>query len=59
MRLRANYYPGMGELHLDILLIECVAKVEVNQGEPQVEYKEALQNLLNIEKHTKNNLRSW
>jgi translation elongation factor EF-G len=30
-------------------------KVEVNQGEPQVEYKEALQNLLNIEKHTRNN----
>jgi elongation factor G len=45
----------MGELHLDILVdrMRREFKVEVNQGEPQVEYKEALQNLLNIEKHTK------
>jgi elongation factor G len=28
-------------------------KVEVNQGEPQVEYKKLLQNLRFIEKHTK------
>jgi elongation factor G len=48
----------MGELHLDILVdrMKREFKVEVNQGEPQVEYKEALQNLLNIEKHTRNNL---
>jgi elongation factor G len=45
----------MGELHLDILVdrMKREFKVEVNQGEPQVEYKEALQKLLNIEKHTK------
>ncbi len=35
---------GMGELHLDILVdrMRREFKVEVNQGEPQVEYKEAL-----------------
>ena len=34
---------GMGELHLDILVdrMRREFKVEVNQGEPQVEYKEA------------------
>ncbi len=34
---------GMGELHLDILVdrLKREFKVEVNQGEPQVEYKEA------------------
>ena len=33
----------MGELHLDILVdrLKREFKVEVNQGEPQVEYKEA------------------
>ena len=31
-------------------------KVEVNQGEPQVEYKEAFTKMLNIEKFIKNNL---
>jgi translation elongation factor EF-G len=47
----------MGELHLDILVdrMRREFKVEVNQGEPQVEYKEALQNLRFIEKHIKNN----
>jgi elongation factor G len=32
---------GMGELHLDILVdrMRREFKVEVNQGEPQVEYK--------------------
>jgi elongation factor G len=51
---------GMGELHLDILVDRMREfKVEVNQGEPQVEYKEALQEVLSIEKHTRNNLRSW
>jgi len=35
---------GMGELHLDIIVQRLLRefKVEVNQGEPQVEYKEAL-----------------
>lgn len=35
---------GMGELHLDIILdrLKREFKVEVNQGNPQVEYKEAL-----------------
>jgi len=35
---------GMGELHLDIIIdrLRREFKVEVNQGEPQVEYKEAL-----------------
>ncbi|WP_372473829.1 elongation factor G [Capnocytophaga sp. ARDL2] len=34
---------GMGELHLDIIIdrMKREFKVEVNQGEPQVEYKEA------------------
>jgi elongation factor G len=41
----------MGELHLDILVDRMREfKVEVNQGEPQVEYKEALQEVLSIEK---------
>ena len=35
---------GMGELHLDIIVdrLKREFKVEVSQGEPQVEYKEAL-----------------
>ncbi|GGD88096.1 elongation factor G [Planktosalinus lacus] len=35
---------GMGELHLDIIVdrLRREFKVEVNQGEPQVEYKEAI-----------------
>ena len=35
---------GMGELHLDILIdrLKREFKVEVNQGQPQVEYKEAI-----------------
>jgi elongation factor G len=47
----------MGELHLDILVdrMRREFKVEVNQGEPQVEYKKLLQRLLFIEKHTRNN----
>ncbi|ATA81639.1 elongation factor G [Capnocytophaga leadbetteri] len=35
---------GMGELHLDIIVdrLKREFKVEVNQGQPQVEYKEAI-----------------
>lgn len=35
---------GMGELHLDVLIdrLRREFKVEVNQGQPQVEYKEAI-----------------
>jgi elongation factor G len=35
---------GMGELHLDVLIdrLRREFKVEVNQGQPQVEYKEAV-----------------
>jgi elongation factor G len=49
---------GMGELHLDIIVdrMRREFKVEVNQGQPQVEYKEALTQLLTTEKFTKNNL---
>jgi elongation factor G len=45
----------MGELHLDILVdrMRREFKVEVNQGEPQVEYK-ALQNLQFIETYKSN-----
>jgi elongation factor G len=45
----------MGELHLDILVdrMKREFKVEVNQGEPQVEYKEALQKLHNTERYKK------
>ena len=35
---------GMGELHLDIIVdrLKREFKVEVNEGQPQVEYKEAI-----------------
>jgi elongation factor G len=48
---------GMGELHLNILVdrMRREFKVEVNQGEPQVEYKEAFTNLRFIERHIKSN----
>ena len=38
---------GMGELHLDIIVdrLRREFKVEVNQGKPQVQYKEALTNV--------------
>ena len=38
---------GMGELHLDIIVdrLKREFKVEVNQGQPQVEYKEAITRL--------------
>ena len=40
---------GMGELHLDIILdrMRREFKVEVNQGEPQVSYKEAITGTVN------------
>ena len=49
---------GMGELHLDIIVdrLRREFKVEVNQGQPQVEYKEAITQLQNIEKFIKSNL---
>jgi elongation factor G len=52
---------GMGELHLDILVdrMRREFKVEVNQGEPQVEYKEAFKICWFIEKHTKAIRWSW
>src|SRR5690554_2390034 len=39
-----TFISGMGELHLDIIVdrLRREFKVEVNQGEPQVEYKEAI-----------------
>src|SRR5699024_8408229 len=35
---------GMGELHIQVLVdrLKCEFKVEVNEGEPRVEYKEAV-----------------
>ena len=40
---------GMGELHLDIIIdrLKREFKVEVNQGQPQVEYKEAITGVAN------------
>ncbi len=40
---------GMGELHLDIIVdrLRREFKVEVNQGQPQVEYKEAITAIAN------------
>ena len=40
---------GMGELHLDIIIdrLKREFKVEVNQGQPQVEYKEAITGIAN------------
>ena len=39
---------GMGELHLEIIIDRLLRefKVEVNQGQPQVEYKEAIVNMV-------------
>ncbi|WP_185876651.1 elongation factor G [Blattabacterium cuenoti] len=52
LQVRTDYYTGqtiisgMGELHLEIIVdrMKREFKVEVNQGNPQVEYKEALTN---------------
>ena len=40
---------GMGELHLDVIVdrLRREFKVEVNQGQPQVEYKEAITQIAN------------
>ena len=48
----------MGELHLDILIdrMKREFKVEVNVGEPQVEYKEALKGVQVTEKYIKSKL---
>ena len=39
------FFSGMGELHLEIIVdrMSREFKVEVNQGAPQVAYKEAFQ----------------
>jgi len=53
---------GMGELHLDIIIdrLRREFKVEVNQGQPQVEYKEALTAVANHrEVYKKTNRWSW
>src|SRR6185503_12380059 len=44
MRKPATVISGMGELHLDIIMdrLKREFKVEVNQGAPQVAYKEAI-----------------
>ena len=50
---------GMGELHLDIIVdrLRREFKVEVNQGQPQVEYKEAIKGLrFNTERFIRSNL---
>jgi translation elongation factor EF-G len=39
----------MGDLDILVDRMRREFKVEVNQGEPQVEYKEALQEVLSIE----------
>lgn len=41
---------GMGELHLDIIIdrLRREFKVEINQGKPQVNYKEAITNTVNL-----------
>ena len=41
---------GMGELHLDIIIdrLKREFKVECNQGRPQVNYKEAITNTVNL-----------
>lgn len=49
---------GMGELHLDIIVdrLRREFKVEVNQGQPQVEYKESLTSTANHREVYKNKL---
>ena len=49
---------GMGELHLDIIVdrLRREFKVEVNQGQPQVEYKESLTATANHREVYKNKL---
>ena len=41
---------GMGELHLDIIIdrLRREFKVEINQGKPQVNYKEAITKTVNL-----------
>ena len=48
----------MGELHLDIIVdrLRREFKVEVNQGQPQVEYKESLTSTANHREVYKNKL---
>lgn len=48
---------GMGELHLEIIVdrLKREFKVEVNQGAPQVAYKEAISGTINHREVYKNN----
>jgi elongation factor G len=52
---------GMGELHLDILVdrMRREFKVEVNQGEPQVEYKEAFTKSAAVHRETYKKAVRW
>lgn len=52
---------GMGELHLDIIVdrLKREFKVEVNQGEPQVEYKEAITGKADHREVQETNRGSW
>lgn len=52
---------GMGELHLDIIVdrLRREFKVEVNQGQPQVEHKESLTSTANHREVYKTNWWSW
>jgi elongation factor G len=57
MRLQGQtIISGMGELHLDILVdrMRREFKVEVNQGEPQVEYKEVTKSAQHRETYRNN-----
>jgi elongation factor G len=62
MRLQGTIISGMGELHLDILVdrMRREFKVEVNQGEPQVEHTEAFtKSAIHRETYKEQSGRSW
>jgi translation elongation factor EF-G len=61
MRLQGKLLSQVWVSFLDILVdrMRREFKVEVNQGEPQVEYKEAFTAKVHREKHTKTIRRSW
>jgi translation elongation factor EF-G len=49
-------FQGMGELHLEIIVdrLRREFKVEINQGAPQVAYKEAIKGILKHRKFSRN-----